>query len=468
MKKLLVGVVSLPLLALSLIISPATAAENVPLVSDDPADYTPRIQGTWKYGGNYHTVLDLAKKGEYIYAGGLIDLVHAADDTPYDRIFGNLIRFNKDNGHVDESFHPSFAGANGSNLTGQVNALEVSDDGNSLFVGGSFRTVDGFERRNLVKWDLQKNELDRSFDAQMGADGWSAVVYDLQMARGQLLVATNGTSIGGADRHYLGSVDPETGAATDYTEIDIRDRVSDITGPPRVYRIAVSPNEERALILGNFRTVGGEERFQLAMLDLNDDHARLAEWYARDVMRATTPPFHEEEPVEGEDRVPCAVLNGSCLRDIDWSPDGTWFVVGATGGPGMHYPSIKDTASRFENNNDPNAFPTWANYSGGDSIYSVRATKNYVYAGGHIRYLNATLYKDGVEKDVEKQTHYGLGAIDAKTGRAVQGWNRGKDTGRGEGWRAMLTVHRLGLFVGGDTDRIQGEPRQRLGLMPVG
>lgn len=453
------------LIALLLLLSPVVhAAANMPLTSDDPVNYTPRIIGGWVGETDpdkpYRTVLDFTKVGDDMYAGGIIDKVADSSGQQYERVFSNLIRFNSTNGTVDTAFHPEFkgvAGGDGEVINGVVNALQISPDNKSLYVGGEFISVDGVSRYGLVKWNLQKNKLDTDFDAHLDRTG-NGKVYDLKYTHGQLLVATSS----GSAKSVLLSVNPKTGDTTSYADISIEEPVRAIQGIPRVYKIAISPNNNKAVIIGDFRHVGGEERLQLAMLDLNDSSLTLSKWYAYDVMRATTPPSEGDQT-----ETSCGISRSWCLMDVDWSPDGKWFAIAASGGPGMTYPSLKDGISRFENNDDSNNYPTWINYSQGDTFHSVRVTKNIVYSGGHNKYLNGKVIYHGEKQDVKRENHSGLGAIRADSGRAVTHWNHGDSTQRGEGWRGMLVVPDQGLWVGGDTDYIHGEPRNRLGLMPV-
>ena len=48
-----------------------------------------------------------------------------------------------------------------------------------------------------------------------------------------------------------------------------------------------------------------------------------------------------------------------------------------------------DAAARFETADQGTAIePTWINWTGGDSLYSVAVTGVAVYVGGHMRWLD--------------------------------------------------------------------------------
>ena len=75
------------------------------------------------------------------------------------------------------------------------------------------------------------------------------------------------------------------------------------------------------------------------------------------------------------------------MRDVEMSPDGSYFVVATTGGP--HSGTLCDTAARFETYAVGTALtPTWTNTSGGDTLWGVEVTQSAVYVGGHNRWMN--------------------------------------------------------------------------------
>ncbi len=75
----------------------------------------------------------------------------------------------------------------------------------------------------------------------------------------------------------------------------------------------------------------------------------------------------------------------SYIRDVDFSPDGSYFVIAATGGGNG---TICDAAARFETDAAAPTRPTWINYTGGDTLHSVAVTDKAVYVQGHQRWLD--------------------------------------------------------------------------------
>ena len=79
------------------------------------------------------------------------------------------------------------------------------------------------------------------------------------------------------------------------------------------------------------------------------------------------------------------------MRDVDFSPDGSWFAFVSTGfipqagGVGR---DLCDATARFETDIAAPVRPTWINYTGGDTLHSVAATDVAVYVQGHQRWLD--------------------------------------------------------------------------------
>ena len=131
----------LVVLALGLVgtMVPGVAGASIALggvVSQNPANYTPQVGN-----GAVHKFIQL---GNVMYAGGSFSSVTAAPGVSPAGTFtrNNIVAFNPTTGSI-LSFAP--------NVNGTVWALAT--DGVSLYVGGSFTSVNGFSRRGLAKLD---------------------------------------------------------------------------------------------------------------------------------------------------------------------------------------------------------------------------------------------------------------------------------------------------------------------------
>ena len=148
-----------------------------------------------------------------------------------------------------------------------------------------------------------------------------------------------------------------------------------------------------AIQIGN-KIAAGLQRDQIVVLDLTTSPLTVTDW-------ATT--RYQQQ---------CAKVFDTYRRDVDISPDGSYFVVGTTGA--YRAGSLCDPAARWE--------------TGGDTLYSVAITGTAFYVGGHQRRMNNSFAADRA----------GPGAVAARASppsTRVNGlplsWNPGRDRGVG-------------------------------------
>ena len=136
-------------------------------------------------------------------------------------------------------------------------------------------------------------------------------------------------------------------------------------------------------------------------------------------------------------------------------------MIVATGGPNGTN-GICDAAARFETANDSSTVePTWINWTGGDTLWSVAVTGAAVYVGGHQRWLNNPYGNDSAGAGAVSRP--GIGAINPVTGLAL-GWNPTKS--RNDGTRALFATPD-GLWVGSDGERFGREDHAGIGFAPL-
>jgi Domain of unknown function (DUF5122) beta-propeller len=412
-------------LVLSMVVAavPTVASASIALgvvVSDDPANFTPNVAS-----GAVHKLLQV---GATMYAGGTFSSVSTPAGVSPGGTFarGNIVAFNASTGVISTSFAPS--------VNGEVWAL--ASDGTSLWIGGTFTSVNGVARRAVAKLNPTTGAVDTAFNANLA----SGKVTELALVGGRLLA-------GGTFPGKLRAVNPATGANTGYLNLSISGSVADNAGPVEVYRFAVNPAGTRLVAVGNFTSVAGQTRDRAFMLDLGATSGTLNPWYyapLQNLCRAGSLPDY--------------------MRDVDFSPDGSWFAFVSTGfipqsgGVGR---DLCDAAARFETNIAAPVRPTWINYTGGDTLHSVAATDVAVYVQGHQRWLNNPQGSNAPGPGAVSRP--GIGAIHPTSGLALP-WNPTKERGVGG---KDLYVTSQGLWVGSDTNRIGGETRRRIALMPV-
>ena len=121
-----------------------------------------------------------------------------------------------------------------------------------------------------------------------------------------------------------------------------------------------------------------------------------------------------------------------------------------------------DAAARFETANvSANAAPTWINWTGGDSLFSVAITGPAVYVGGHQRWLDNPQGFDSAGPGAVSRP--GIGAINPVTGRALA-WNPTKSRNHGT---MVLYATPQGLWVGSDGEEFGHEDHAGIGFAPL-
>jgi hypothetical protein len=309
-------------------------------------------------------------------------------------------------------------------------------DGNSVYLGGAFQRVNGVAERALARISLADGARYPGFAATAN---WGDV-RSLITKNGYLYAAGSFSAINGVTRVGLARLNAATGAVDSTFDLKL--------AAPKLTRVkledmAITNDGGRLAVVGAVQQVAGQARAQMFLMDTNVTPARLDGWYTDAYTR------------------PCRVGFETYLRGIDFDPTNTYAVVVATGrmsGNGL----MCDSAARFELAGTGLHKPTWVNYTGGDSLYSVSATGSAIYVGGHQRWMdNPQGHESKGPGAVDRS---GIAAIDPVSGKATD-WNPGRKP-RGVGARALLATP-YGLLVGSDTDNLGGERHERLGLLPL-
>ncbi|MBY5164137.1 carbohydrate binding domain-containing protein [Salsipaludibacter albus] len=412
-------------LSLLLIISTFTAISAAPaeaslahpkVVSENPSDTTPHIV----LDGVSQNVYAFEQIGRTMFAGGRFDTVQdPAMTQTYAR--SNFVVFDADTGVVSD-LNLSF--------DGMVTGIVKTADESALFISGAFSQVNGITRRGIAKYDLVNDRIDPTF-----APTGMRTVSDIRIANGWLI------AVGNFSKHVM-AMDQVTGADLGHINLTVAG-VVDPTDETRVKKIAISPDGTRLVATGNFATVNGQNRKRAFMLNLAQT-TTLSTWYA--------PRF----------AVNCVAASRLVsAQGIDFSPDGSYFVVVSTGGPtGTN--GICDATARFETANvASNVQPTWINWTGGDTLYSVAVTGAAVYVGGHQRWLDNPQGSDFAGPGAVSRP--GIGAIDPVTGKALA-WNPTKSRNHGT---MVLFATPDGLWVGSDGERFGNEDHVGIGFVPL-
>ncbi|MBV9950690.1 MAG: hypothetical protein JO291_01970, partial [Acidimicrobiia bacterium] len=395
--------------------------EHDTLVNTDPIDNTPAV-----LDGNTQAVVDL---GTRVIVGGKFSQVKRWDQsTVFAR--SNLFAYDKATGAIDQTFNPA--------PDGQVTSILKAADGN-IYVAGQFHNISGAAAGFLVKLNPVTGQRITAFNASP-----SGMVYDLHLDGNTLYAGGTFTKMRNITRTNFAMLNATTGQALG-TDIPF---INAATGFTRVMRLDVTPDGNTLVALGNFTSVGGVTRQNIAKLDISSDRtsATVDNW-ATDNLRYGL----------------CSSSYDTYVRDLDFSPDGTYFVVVTTGAYGAP-PRLCDSSSRWETGSASTAdTPTWVDYTGGDSLSSVAITGVAVYVAGHNRWSNNAVPPRGDQAGPGAIDRQGIIALDPASGVAYS-WNPTRERGLAA-WRMTPTAD--GLYVMSDSDHMSGEYHPKFAFLPV-
>ena len=429
----------------SLVAAPAAAFQialpNV--VSPVPAAGTPDI--------NDGRVLSIATVGGQMILGGDFTTVSPAADAGTVYPLANVFAFNATTYAIDDTgFVPT--------VNGQVNSVIAGPKPDEVYIGGAFTNVDGKPMRVAL--------LNTTTGALV--PGWkpaalNATVNKLVLADDRLFVAGVFTSAAGKIHRGLVALAPHTGKVTSYVNLSFTGHHNYGTkcnlsttkcapGSTGVKSIDVNPAGNRMVAVGNFTDVSGAARDQVAQINLGKHAATVNQQWKTLAYTATC--FDK--------------AFDSYIRDVQFSPDGSYFVIASSGGIGTNSDGTQsscDSASRYETNaRGTDVRPTWIAYTGEDTIWTVAVTGSVVYVGGHQRWINNPQGKNVAAAGAIPRP--GIAALNPLSGLPYS-WNPGRNP-RGAGCFALLATPE-GLWIGSDTDYIGNHTylRQKVALFPL-
>ena len=377
----------------------------------------------------WQTPKSLARAPKSGMSGGRVlvrtggSLLVAGDFSDYGVAARNyLAAYDLTTGALDLGFNPGVVGDH-------VQSIKASADGASIFVGGQYNTIGGVTRNNLAKLSVTDGTVDPTFNPNP-----DSYVKDMAVKSDgtALYVGGNFQNIAGQQSQFLAGLNPVTGAM-------LPDFTMPLSGPTNdnseggTRAIAISPDQTRLMVIGNFTQIAGQDRPLVAQIDISQHPAVVTSW-------------RTEVYDQG-----CARGRKGWMRDVDISPDGTTAFIVSSGH--IYYPACDSVNSFPMNASGPNVQPNWT-VRIGDTIESVADTGDALYIGGHFRYMDT---------ETLSQQRFHLAALDPTTGRALN-WNPG-----GGGFLGVKVIEDqpAGIFVGGDMDAIGGFPHGRFGFFPA-
>jgi hypothetical protein len=340
---------------------------------------------------------------------------------------------------------------------------------NTVYVGGTFTTVDGATHKGLVQLNVNPgvtsgSTADGSIVAAFKGNV-SNQVKDLALSPDGTALYVGGqfASVDGTTESGLVRLNAKTGAVDPSFHFTLSDPISGL--PIKVEAMDLGDNGNLLAVSGTALEVNGESRPRLALINTGGTlgaTATLADWTA---------------PILSND---CSAEH-DYVRALSVAPSGSFLVIADTGyvNDGSMPYSVCDAVARFDvssadlttTGTSVNVAPQWINYAGGDSFYSITIAGSVVYAGGHNRWINNYCGQDWL---CEQNALYqgGLSAFDANTGVGLAWWH--PETLRGNGTMYLNTfgagtydsTHQ-GLAMGTDVDVIAGTYHAENALLPI-
>lgn len=405
MRRLLLVVCVVAAVAVSAGVALAGMAGNG-LVSEQAVAYTPNVLDG--------SIASMVVVGDTVVVGGDFTSVAAAGSgTHYDRRY--IFAYRLTTGEV-LPFAPT--------LGGPVRALAVGPGG-SVFVASQNRAVG--------RYDL---ESAATAPAPVVNDGQ---IHTMVAVGPWLYLGGTFTQVDGVARTGLARVSASTGALD--AGFDIPLAFSSTRFQIKVASLAANADGTRLAVAGAFTSAAGLPRSQLFIVDTVGATAAVAGW--------STDAYTTN----------CASDYDTYLRGVDFSPDGSYLAVVATGrltGPNR----MCDSAARFNLAGAGNHEPAWVNYTGGNTLWSVAVSGSAVYVGGHQQWVsNPQGDKTAGPGAISRP---GIAALDPASGNALS-WD--PTHSRGVGVRVLVTCT-AGLLVGSDTDELAHAYHGKIGMLP--
>jgi trimeric autotransporter adhesin len=347
----------------------------------------------------------LSPDGKTLYAGGYFTSIGGQSRF-------RLAALSTGDGSALSSFAPSL------DPNGLPAALELSPDGNTLYVGGQFATLDGQTRNGLGALSTADGSLISSFDPK--AESNTQVQALALSADGKTLYVGGpfGGSIGGQTRHDLAALSTADGTATSFSpepssevnalavspdggglgvggsftwfpverhnlaaiNVDTGEVTSFNPDPDSDVRaFAVSPDGETLYVGGGFHSVGGQSRNSIAALSTTDGTA----------LSSFNPGFDIDNSVSS----------------LALSPDGTTLYVGGAFG--------------YIGGQTDSPYLAAVSTSDGSALASFRPDPDCNVNQIALSSDGQTLYFDGCFGSVGTQTRHNLAAVATADGSVV-------------------------------------------------
>jgi predicted small secreted protein len=202
-----------------------------------------------------NTVAVLAVSGSTVYVGGWFDSIGG-------RTRSGLAAIDMSTGEAT-GWNPNVRPVTIPDNEQGVMTMAVS--GSTIYVGGSFTRVGGQSREGLAAVDAQTGRV-AAWNPGLESSHYSPEVNAIAVSGPTVYVGGVFTSVGGQSRNSIAALDATTGLASNWNPIPIE--------PPDVPVIqSLVPSGSTVYVGGDFESIGGQPREDLAALDATTGQA---------------------------------------------------------------------------------------------------------------------------------------------------------------------------------------------------
>jgi hypothetical protein len=375
--------------------------------------------------------------GEVIVAGAFTQVCepgpassgHCAAGTTVTR--DDIFAYQLGTGTIDPNFVPKLS-------NGPVYSVVAGPD-DTVYVGGAFSTVNGVSHGGVVQLNVTPSTASTDGTVVTAFHGnVSNFVESMALSGTALYVGGQFTTADSTSEDGVARLNATTGAVDTSFAMSISNTPA--SGQAlKVEALSLSASGQQLAIAGPFLDVAGQSRPRVALINTGGglgQTATLANW-AAPILANNCSSEHDD------------------VRAIDLSPDGSFLVIADTGykSSPASSASVCDAAARFPTAaTGTDIAPTWINYTGGDSFYSVQVTGAVVYLGGHNRWTNNECGNNAVCAP-NAVLDMGLTAVDANTGLTIPWFHPLTERGNGT---VSLTAIPAGDYTGSDGGLLVG------------
>jgi trimeric autotransporter adhesin len=338
------------------------------------------------------------------------------------------------------------------NADAEVQAIVVS--GTTVYAGGEFGIIGGQSRYCIAALDATTGNV-LAWNAN--ASGCCYGVKSLTLSGTTLYVGGGFNSIGGQSRNNIAALDAITGNALAWNP-----NASGISPQTGVYSLAVSGTTVYAG--GNFTSVGGQSRNNIAALDATTGdvlpwNPNANNWvYSLAVSGTAVYAGGQFTGLGGQRRNFIAAFDATTGKATDWDPNANGGVVSlAVSGTTVYAGGSFDSIGGQGRNNIAALDATTGNASAWNpsadsSVSALAVSGTTVYAGGRFDSIGG-------------QNRNCIAALDATTGSALA-WNPNASRYFNVGPNvASLAVSGTTVYVGGTFGGIGGQSRNNIAAL---